>query len=68
MTIQYIRDYYNLTVKVGDYITYTGCFPHRRGKVVGTQGQYLRVRFDDNVNCGRIEIVHPTWKVEYESN
>lgn len=64
MTIQYIRDYYNLTVKIGDYITFTGQSRPRRGKVISAPRQYLRVRFDDT---GEIALLHPTWEIKYEN-
>jgi hypothetical protein len=63
LTIQYIRDAYNLNVKIGDYITFTGLNAARRARVISAPRQYLRVRFCDT---GEIALLHPTWEVEYE--
>lgn len=62
MSMQYIRDYYGLSVKVGDRITFNGSPPPKEGIVVGAKGQYLRVRFDGEKHP---QTLHPTWRVDY---
>jgi hypothetical protein len=62
MSMQYIRDYHRLSVKRGDRITYSGGTTAREGTVVGSRGQYLRVRFDGDKH---IQTLHPTWRVDY---
>jgi hypothetical protein len=55
----YIRDYYGVPAKRGARITFCA----RTGTVVGSRGQYLRVRLDDSE--AEITTVHPTWEVQY---
>jgi hypothetical protein len=62
MSMQYIRDYYRLPVKVGDRVTYWGGTTAREGTVVGARGQYLRVRLDGDKHPSTM---HPTWRLDY---
>lgn len=63
MSMQYIRDYYGVPAKRGGKIRYTGILSTpREGKIVGSSGQYLRVRFN---GVKRLMTLHPTWQIEY---
>lgn len=65
MTMAYIRDYYQIPAKRGARIRwrYYRKGPQAdEGTIVGSQGQYLRVRFDGSP---RIVSLHPTWEIEY---
>jgi hypothetical protein len=68
MSLQYIRDCYNVPAKRGGRISFRGndgdndpCEP-MEGVIVGARNAYLRVRFDGSP---RIVSLHPTWMVEY---
>lgn len=75
MSMKYIRDYYKVPAKRGARIEFEDdvyAFIYgfladpkkqwRKGTIVGSSGQYLRVRFDgENI----IKKVHPTWKLKY---
>ena len=58
MSIQYIRDYYKVPAKVGDEVIAVGSV----GRIIGTRGQYLRIRLHCNDSVGTY---HPTWGIEY---
>ena len=71
MSLQYIRDNYNVPAKRGARIEYTdtmGVFIKgftywpSKGTIVGARGKYLRVRFDGHTS---IVTIHPTNKVKY---
>jgi len=68
MSIENLRNYYNVPAKVGMYIELTDNFCASKGdkpwtaKIVGSDGQYLRIRFEGE---SRIYTVHPTWNVKY---
>ena len=63
MSMQHIRDYYGVPAKRGSRVKYTWRNPGRLGTVVGSQSQYLRVRFDDEPK--RIFTLHATWELEF---
>lgn len=59
--MKYIRDHYRVPAKRGGRIRFTGGMSGAvEGVIVGSRGQYLRVRFGDD-----IATLHPTWEVEY---
>lgn len=62
MSMKYIRDYYKVPAKRGGRIRWHKSRASIDGTIVGSKGQHLRVRFDDNQ---RIYTMHPTWDVEY---
>jgi hypothetical protein len=58
MTIAEIREYYRVPAYVGHRVVMDG----KPGRIVGKQGGYLKVRFDDmpySVPC------HPRWRMIY---
>jgi hypothetical protein len=63
MSMAYIRRYYGVPAKRGARIHYWEFGADRKGTIVGSRDQYLRVRFDDEPN--RIDTVHATSGVEY---
>lgn len=56
----YIRDYYKVPAKRGARIRFRDAYD---GVIVGSRGQYLRVRFDWEPLT--IQTLHPTWCVTY---
>jgi len=58
MSMAYIRKTYNVPAKRGNSVRYEGMLV---GVIVGSQGEYLRVRFGE---LGTLTL-HPTWRVEY---
>lgn len=65
MSMQYIRDYYKVPAKRGARIRWTGAVNsgYIEGTIIGSTGQYIRVRFDKEPS--RTLTLHPMWKVEY---
>ena len=61
MSIQYIRDYYNVPAKVGGRvkITYKG---EHFGTITGTHDAHLMIRLDGEKHSNPY---HPTWEIEY---
>lgn len=72
MSMKYIRDNYKVPAKRGARIEWDGdemtkfiqgfLYRPKRGTIVATCGEYLRVRFDYQAH---IVTLHPTWKVRY---
>ena len=62
--MEYIRKTYDVPAKRGMEITFQKCIHEKksRGIIVGSNGQYLRVRFRGNLG---IFTLHPTWMIEY---
>lgn len=73
--MQYIRDYYKVPARCGCRIVFEDDMYQanhdiladlmkrwRHGTIVGSDGQYLRVRFDGE---DIVRNVHPTWNVRY---
>lgn len=58
MSMDYIRSYYGVPAKRGALIMFNG----KVGSIVGSRGQYLRVRFDGKRFPA---VIHPTWEVRY---
>ena len=61
MSFEYIRNYYKVPAMKDARVKFTWC-GERLGTIVGTEGHYLKVRFDDEKP---LHILHPTWEVEY---
>lgn len=66
----YIRKHYSVPAQRGGRVRFTGRLMTDEpldGTIVGSAGQYLRVRFDNAPDLSRRWLVtlHPTWKVEY---
>lgn len=55
---EYFRRQYGVPARRGARVRFNG----RIGKVVGTRGPYLLLKFDDEK---RTKIFHPTWDVEW---
>lgn len=67
MSMQYIRDYYEVPAFRGDRVEYTPCegskdAEGRMGIICGAQGQYLKVRLDGDRHAG---IYHPVWQLRF---
>ena len=71
MSMGYIRLAYSVPAERGARVRFIGGNPDpesdsgvktQDGTIVGTRGQYLRVRMDGEA---RIRTLHPTWRVEY---
>lgn len=63
MTMAYIRKHYSVPAKRGARVRYTsGGDEVMEGRIVGSVGNYLRVRFDGKRRSLRC---HPTWQMEY---
>ena len=72
MSMKYIRDYYKVPANRGAKIEFSGdtmaqfiygfLYKPSRGTIVGSKGNYLRVRMENN---DQIITLHPTWKVKY---
>ena len=64
MTMEYIRKTYGVPAQKGGEILFRKCehTQPRRGKIIGSKGQYLRVLFKGNLG---VFILHPTWMIEY---
>lgn len=58
MSAEYVRNYYKVPAKRGMRIVADG----KPGKIVGFDGQYLRVRLDGEKRIGSW---HPTWNIDY---
>jgi hypothetical protein len=68
----YIREHYKVPAKRGARVRYFGQSTSREGTIVGSDGQYLIVRFDDidrtkNHPTTMTWRLHPTWCLEYVS-
>ena len=59
MSMAYIREFYKVPAKRGGRVLVNGCWA---GTIVGTDGQYLKVRLDGSRVARRY---HPTWRVTY---
>jgi len=64
MSMAYIRAFYGVPAKRGARIRFTPGWiqPAKEGKIIGSCGPHLRVRFDGEK---RIATLHPTWEVTY---
>lgn len=69
--MDYIRRTYGVPARRGARLLFIGGNPDPEsddkvktlaGTIVGSRGQYLRVRMDGEA---RIRTLHPTWRVEY---
>ena len=66
MSMEYIRRTYGVPAKRGARVVYRGN-PHAgklTGTIVGSDRQYIRVRFDGNPK-NWVCSYHPTWEMQY---
>ena len=61
MTMQWVRENYNVPVKRGAHVLFLG----EPGVVVGMSGPHLRVKMKSGRYAGEIVTVHPTWEMQY---
>jgi len=67
MSMKYIRDTYGVPAKRGGRVRYSppGHEP-REGRIVGSDGAYLRIRLDPHPGMVQHPTQHhPTWCMEY---
>lgn len=62
MSLPYIRRAYGVPAKRGQRVQFTEAACGVRGTIVGSRGQYVRVRWDES---GRTDTMHPTWMLVY---
>lgn len=62
MSMDYIRRFYGVPAKRGTRVQYTNAVKAVQGTIVGSRGQYLRVRWDET---GCTHTMHPTWMMVY---
>ena len=60
MSLNYIREFYNVPAKRGMSVLVQG----KKGIIVGARHQYLRIRIEGEKKIGSY---HPTWEIEYLS-
>lgn len=58
----YINETYDLDIKKGDRIRYTGGAEIKEGTIVGTHAGKLKVKMDGEKDAG---VYHPNWEIEY---
>jgi hypothetical protein len=59
---EYVINRYNVPVKTGQRVRYTGHNPVKEGTIVKACGQYLGIKLDGDKYIGRY---HPTWALDY---
>lgn len=62
MSMKYIRRTYGVPAKRGVRVEFTDSTGSVFGTIVGSSGQYLRIRWD---HSGRTSNIHPTWNMVY---
>lgn len=62
MSIEYIRDTYDVPAKRGTRVLYTGGGKKEYGTIRGARGVHLMIKLDGNKHAMPF---HPTWKLEY---
>lgn len=63
MSMDYIRRIYNVPARRGVRLRFCDSIGGpREGRIVGSRGQYLRVRLDGETST---RTMHPTWRIEY---
>ena len=63
MSLEYIKDYYRVPVRVGGRVKYTGGKQPQYGTIVGARNQYLLIRLDREAH--EPGSYHPTWEITY---
>ncbi|HNC59761.1 MAG TPA: hypothetical protein PLP33_30345 [Leptospiraceae bacterium] len=60
---EYIQKHYQVPAEFGRRVKYGGF----EGTIIGTNGLYLRIMLDKDVNTGNdyVGYYHPTWEIEY---
>ena len=62
MSMDHIRRTYGVPAKRGARVQFTDAVKAVQGTIVGSRGQYIRVRWDET---GFIHTMHPTWMMVY---
>lgn len=62
MSMDYIRNYYDVPAKSGGRVRYSGGRQPADGTIVAAQGAHLLIRLDGD---DQEMPYHPTWKIEY---
>lgn len=62
MSLEYIRQTYNVPAKRGARVAYTGNGRRQLGEITGAQGAHLLIRI---IGEKVAHAYHPTWKLEY---
>ena len=62
MSMDYIRRTYGVPAKRGARVRFSGAPKSMDGSIVGSRGQYLRIRWHGD---GQVHTHHPTWMLEY---
>ena len=60
--MDYIRRTYNVPARRGARVQFTSAPGAVQGRILGSRGKYLRVRWDES---GRTDTMHPTWMLVY---
>lgn len=60
--MEQIRQKYNVPAKRGMTV---GVGKYTKGKIIGSQGMYLRIKVYDQVGIGTY---HPTWQITYPND
>lgn len=58
MSMEYIRNHYNVPAKRGGRVK----FGDREGTIIGSHGAKLRIKLDGDTWS---RLYHPTWDIEY---
>lgn len=58
MSIEYIRNFYNVPAKIGTRVKYEG----KLGTIKGTKNAYLKILLDGEK---KTKCYHPTYNIEY---
>jgi hypothetical protein len=62
MSMDYIRRTYGVPAKRGVRVQFTDATKSVQGTIIGSRGQYIRVRWDET---GFVHTMHPTWMMVY---
>jgi hypothetical protein len=62
MSMADIRRSYGVPAKRGARVQFTSASKAVRGRIIGSRGHYLRVRWDES---GLTHTMHPTWMMVY---
>lgn len=62
MSMDYIRRAYGVPAKRGALVQFINAAKVERGHIVGSRGQYLRIRWSES---GKTHTHHPTWRLVY---
>lgn len=62
MSMEHIRKFYGVPAKRGGRVKFGSIEKSVLGTIVGSRGQYLRIRWDGD---GFTTTNHPTWMIKY---